>query len=724
MEHFRFDLAAGTLWVYLLCLVAAVAFSVYVYARTNPPLTKRSTVTLMLLRSVGLACLLLLLFEPIVRFIRSDTTSLRIAVAVDVSGSMAISDREGNRATFASQVLQTLRSSLGSDADFFSFDENVRQITGPSIDSLTFSGYRTDVAHAISGISNRFGQGTYGGVILVTDGNHNTDGVPVHVAEGSGLGVYSVGIGDTVPPRDIRASSLLVSGIAILGEPLPVTLEITQSNVDDGDVTVVLEDNGVEVARESVPVRRGIEKQSVTFTWTPKYDGIRKIGARISPVDREFTSRNNAIQDFVTVRKDKRRVVIVAGAPSADVAFVKAAFSKDPSVTVQTFVQKQGAEFYEGALPANAFDDVEAIVLIGFPTSSSPRDVIDRIGAACVKGRSMLFIPSLQTDYSKLGPFEKVLPFRVGGSRPQEFLVTPDVSRSASSDPILKLQGTEADMDVWNKLPPIYRTETFVEPAVGAVTLATIRVGNAPLDEPLLIKREEGGMRSLALLGYGIYRWKLMGEGPATSRGVSTVDVLQTFLTNSLKWLSVRDDSKRVKIRSTHPFYAAGEHVGIVASIQDQTFAVVDDAEVKVSIVGASQKREIVLAAQGSGRYAFDVGALVPGDYSYSGTATRRGSVIGIDNGRFSVGDLGLEAGAATQNVELLQSLARRTGAISVSHNKLDDLLQAIKSDPRFQPVARSTERELPLYHLPWLIVVGILAFSSEWFLRKRRGLV
>ncbi|MCX6140414.1 MAG: VWA domain-containing protein [Candidatus Kapabacteria bacterium] len=724
MEHFRFDLVAGPWWAYALCLAAALAISVFAYQRTNPPLTARSKYTLILLRSLGLACLIILLYEPIIRFIRSETTSLRVAVAVDVSSSMSITDKEGSRAQATQEVLQRLRSSLDDNVDFYAFDESLHQLSDLSIDSLRFNGFRTDIARAISGISNQVGARNYGGVVLITDGNHNADDAPIHTAEGSGLGVYSVGIGDTVPPRDIRASSILVSGIAVMGVPLPVTLEITQSNLDDGDVVVVFEDNGVEIARESVPVRRGVGKQSVTITWTPKYDGIRKVGIRILPVDGEFTSRNNAIQDFVTVRKDKRRVVLFAGAPSADVSFVKAAISKDPSVTVLTFIQKQGSEFYEGILPANVLDDVEAVILIGFPTSSSPRDVIERIGSACAKGRSLLFIPSLQTDYSKLGPFEKVLPFRVGGSRPQEFLVTPDVSRSASSDPILKLQGTEADMDLWNMLPPIYRTETFVEPAAGAVTLATIRVGSAPLDEPLLIKKEEGNIRSLALMGYGIYRWRLMGGGPAASRGVSTVDVLGTFLTNSLKWLSVRDDSKRVRIRSTHAFYAAGESVGIIASVQDQTYAVVDDADVKVVIAGASQKREIVLTSQGSGRYAFDIGPLVPGDYAYTGTVTRRGAQIGTDIGRFTVGDLGLEASASTRNVELLQSLAHRTGALSVSKNGVDELLRVLRSDPRFQPIARTIERELPLYHLPWLTLFAVLSFSAEWFLRKRRGLV
>lgn len=725
MEHFRFDLAAGPWWMYMLLVLAAITLAAITYTRTNPPLSTPWRMIFVSLRTVGLACLLLLLFEPLIRLVRSETTTPRVAIALDVSRSMTIKDLSGDRANVARNIVQSLRDGFGDDAELFFFDDGLREAGEIPSDSIRFHGFRTNIANAISGVSNRsLDAASYGAVILVSDGNHNAEDVPVYVAERSGLGVYSIGVGDTVPPKDIHAASILVNGIAVVGEPLPVTVEILQTNMEDQDVEVIFEDNSKEVGRERISLRRGIGKQSITFVWTPTADGIRKVSARVAPVQGEFTQRNNLVQDFVSVRKDKRRVVIIAGSPSPDVTFVKSALAHDPSVTIQTFIQKQGAEFYEGAFPANALDDVEAVVLIGYPTQSSSRDVIERIASACAKGRSLMFIPSLQTDYTKLGPFEKVLPFRVGGSRPQEFLVTPDVSRGASADPIIKLSGTESDMAVWNNLPPIYRTETFVEPTPGAVTLATIRVGNAPLDEPLLMKREDGNIRSLALLGYGIYRWKLMGDGPAASRGGAVTDVLQTFMGNSLKWLSVRDDAKRIRIRSTHPFYAAGEHVGFNASVQDQTFAPVDDAEVKVVVEGASGRRDVILTGQGNGRYAFDIGSLAPGDYSYNGVVTSRGIQIGVDKGRFTVGDLGIEEGASTRNSSLLQTLALRTGGMAASAPNINELIAAVRADPRLRPVARTHEREFPLYHLPWLIMAGIGAFALEWFLRKRRGLV
>nr|MBP6509885.1 hypothetical protein [Candidatus Kapabacteria bacterium] len=113
MEHIRFDLAAGPWWVYILLVLVAATLAVVTYARTNPPLTPLSKGLLIALRTFGLACLLLVLFEPLLRFVRSETSTPRVAIALDVSASMAISDRARDRAQLARSALDQLHNGLG-----------------------------------------------------------------------------------------------------------------------------------------------------------------------------------------------------------------------------------------------------------------------------------------------------------------------------------------------------------------------------------------------------------------------------------------------------------------------------------------------------------------------------------------------------------------------------------------------------------------------------------
>lgn len=709
--------------MYAILFAVACGLSYLAYNSTTPPLSGRSRAALGMLRAIGLMCLLLMLFEPLIRFTRSWEERPRTAILLDVSKSMRSNSGGLVNTENARDIVRKLLSTSAIHADVFFFDGGTHEASASDIDTVNFQGYRTDLTSAIRNIANRTSEIDYRSIVIISDGNHNGDEAPVYQAERSGMAIYGIAIGDTAALKDIRAVGLITPAIAVVGQPVSLSFEFNQTKMGAGTATVVFDDNGTEFGRLEVAINPSQQRYTVHSPWTPASEGIRKVTARILPLDGELATNNNLVQEFVPVRKNKRRVVLFAGSPSPDVAFVKQALLSDPSIQVNTFVEKAPGVFYEGDPGTSAFDNVEAIVFIGFPTASSPTSVLDRCAQALARGKSLLFISSLQTDYRRLGPFKDALPFVMRSSQPQEMMVTPDVGVGSISDPIMKLSGNESDAVVWNRLPPIYRTETFVDPLPDAVVLATIRVGSAPLRDPLILRRESSNTRSVAVLGYGIYRWKLLAEGPAVSRGSEVTDVLQKLISNSITWLSLRDDGKRVRIRTSHRVYAAGEPVVVYGSVLDGSLSPVDNAEVRAEIVGVGIRKDVVLSALGGGRYTYTVGPLAPGDYVLNGLARLQALQLGVDEGRFTVTEASVEDRNEPTNVQLLTTLSLRTGAITVFPSGIDSLVDHIKTDARLQPVARSAEWELALYHLPWLVALAITCFGLEWYYRKKRGL-
>ncbi len=723
MESLRFDLAGGPWYIYAVFAVLAIAISAYLYRVTIPPVDRRTRLALVFLRSIGLMALILLLYEPLVRFRRSDTIVPRIAVAVDVSRSMSMRDRSRDRASDLRGIVERVTDRLGDAADVYVFDESLRTLTG-DIDTLQISGFRTDIGAVVRKLANAGQVVDYGAILVISDGNHNSGEQPVYSAERSGLAVYTLGVGDSVPPADVRLIAVTSPGVGVVNEPLPVSIDIEQAFIADRTATVVISDNGTDVARLPLALRQSVPRYQLSYQWTPSSEGVHLLTARVVDAGSEFTQKNNAAQTSVRVRKNKKRIVLFAGAPSPDVSFIRTAIEQDPSLQLSTFIHRQGTAYYEGAPNSSDLADATSIIMIGFPTSYTPKSVIDDIAARCRRGASLLFIASAATDYGKLGSLAESLPFRVSSNRPVEVSVTADVSSVATADPLMRLTGGDEDESVWNNLPPIFRTELFAEPVAGSTVLARLKVGSTPIDEPLIIKRDIGQTRSLAILGHGIYRWRLLGQGPAQARGSSVTDVLQTFTTNTMKWLSVRDDERRVQIRSTHEAYVVGETVAFVGSVYDQTYSAVDDAEVRVVLEGTGPQRTIELAPKGAGQYAASIGSLPPGRYSFSAAATSRAGTIGRDQGTFTVSEIGLEEQTTTMNASLLRVLAQRTGARFAGVDSVESMVDALLRDPRLRPEVRTSERELPLHHLPWIVAVAITAFALEWFLRKRRGLV
>ena len=721
MEHFQFFFATGSWWLITLVVIVAAAISWLTYTRTTPQQTPASRVLLAGLRTVGIVFLALSLFEPVLRLVRSETERPGVVVAIDESASMGLEDASGLRRQQRDAIIDLLRDRAEDTWSFVGFAENVREAT--SSDTFSIDGSRSDLSRVLQWSSNVPADERPGTILIVSDGQINAGESPIGAATTLGLGVYAIGIGDTVMPTDASVSGILVPGVTVVDDPTPVSVVISSRGYAGQPAQLVLMEEDRVVDQDTILLPIDGVRTTAEFLWTPAQTGERKLTVRLTPLDGEATTANNLTRDYVDVRKAKRVVYLVAGAPSPDVSFVIRALEKDPNVDVRTSIQKRGGEWYDQQPTPASIAEAELCVVIGFPIASSPRDAVAAVADAARRGTGLLFIPSRDVEYSRLGPLEDYLPFSVAASRPTEFRATPDVQRGTTADPILKITGTELDQELWNTLPPIYRTETFVTPRSGATILATLKVNNVPLAEPLVMKREVERRRSIAVMGYGLYRWELLGEGPQASRGEQPVEVFASFVGNAASWLAVKDDERRVEIRSSREFYGAGEHVVFQATVLDESLAPVDDADVRVTLDDSS-RREIVLAPIGGGRYRTDAGLLPPGDYRYQGLAARQRTSIGTDNGRFSVGDLSLEDAALTMNDDLLSGLALTTGGQFGTADQAESIVEALLADPRLRPVATTKESDTTLWHTPWPLVIALSAFSLEWFTRKRRGLV
>jgi hypothetical protein len=236
--------------------------------------------------------------------------------------------------------------------------------------------------------------------------------------------------------------------------------------------------------------------------------------------------------------------------------------------------------------------------------------------------------------------------------------------------------------------------------------------------------RTFAGNRSLAVLGYGIYRWKLLGMAPDIARGSSeSPDILSSFIDQSIQWIGASEKEKLVKIRSSRKFYIGGEKVEMIAQVYNASLDPVDDATVSVNISGPGTKREIRLANMGAGRYSASISSLPAGDYFYQGSASK-GGVLGKDDGRFSIGAESAEYLNLKMNAPLLRSMAEITGGKFYTPNTVSGFIEDLKKHPRFNQTTIVRESEIALWNNLWLLMIAISAFAIEWFLRKRSGLI
>lgn len=725
MTSYTFGLGAPW-WFLALCIVLALGLSLWVYRVTVPPISPVRKGILITLRTLALALLFLILFEPILNLVRVSEEPPRVAVLLDNSQSMRMTDASVDRKAEYDKVLRSLDLSVfGDNAQVFSFDESASYIHPFAPDSLQLAGQMTNISKAFATIFTDAERNNVRAVLLVSDGAFNAGENPLYNAELLGRPVFTLGIGDSTEPKDISVQSLITNEVAYVNTPIPVNITIKSSGFEQGELKVELKDNGTKVAEQTVNVRSGSQTYPFVFEYKPAQEGVRKLTAEVSSLTGELTTKNNSVSEFVKVLKNKRSIVLLAGAPSPDVSFLHTVLSEDPNISIEMFVQKKGAEFYDKLPTAQAIGNAEALVLVGFPVATTPATVIDLVKKAAEGGKPLFFIASQQVDYAKLKALEPYLPFTVTSSRPQELLVMADVRQQALAHPSMKITGGDSDVNAWNQLPPIFRTETFVRPKPEAEVLSTLRVNNAPLNEPLLLARSLQNKRSFAIMGYGLFRWKLLGYAAETAKGHSDApDVFSTFFRNSLRWLTTQEQGKLVRIRTTKKMYANGEKVELVGQVYDASYSPVDNADVRVKITGSGEPRDVVLTSLGGGRYTASVEGLPSGDYAFAGTASIGNEPYGSDNGRFSIGDMNIEYFNPRMNAQLLRAISERTGGKFYTAATMASAIDDIKNARGFATRPITEKSEYLLWNFVWILGVAIVLFALEWFIRKRGGMV
>ena len=708
-------------------LASAFGASIWYYRVTQPPISGARRALLVLLRSLGLALLIITLFEPLLTLLRSSSDRPRLRVLIDQSTSMVQRDaRRDRRNDVRTALVKSQWSELGNDVSVLGFDETVRSLPSQQTGEWKWNGQRTDIDRALRYVQEHAEVDNTQAVLLVTDGAYTSGANPLIAAEQLGKPVYVIGIGDTANAKDVSVSSIVTNDIGFVNATLPVQVTMNTHGYTNSDVRLTLLDNNIPVESLTLPIRQEGSLLSHMFPYTTSVAGVHKLTVRVDTKEGELTEKNNAIDEFVTIKDDKRKVLIVAGSPSPDVAFIRSTFEAMQGVSVKSIIQKSGSEVYDDAGSQIAIREADLVAFVGFPVASTSASLMRTLVAEITKSRKpLLFVASQNCDYTKLREFETLLPFTVQSSRSQEFAVTMDVASQDASNALLRVSGTTDDADVWNSLPPIFRTETFVRVKPESQVVAGLKVNNVPLGEPLIVTRNVDRSKCIAVLGYGLFRWRLLGTGLDKTRGASNpTDVLSVLLSNSTKWLSSDDDERKVRIRTSRSFYAGGETVSFQAQVYNDAMVPVEDASVTIALAAGTQQRTITLTPAGNGQYTSTVEGLPPGDYSFNGTAVKDSRSLGKDAGRFSIGNLPLEFQNLRLNESLLRAIAQRSGGKYYTVDNAESFLNDLRANESFVPRSITRSTEWNLSSMAELLALALLCFAAEWFLRKRTGMI
>lgn len=711
-------------WFALLCLLAsAAAFSFWTYRTTIPPISRGKRMLLIALRAAALWLILLLIAEPLLRLTHMTARRPVIALVADNTLSMTLNDGKGSREAHLRAIFSDPAwERLSRDAMIERY-AIAPELTRVSADSLALKGVSTDIASALAHLLEQQSQAP-AAIVLLSDGNYNTGSNPLTVAERSNVPIFTVGIGDSSEQKDASVSKVTGNSIAYVESTVPVDAVIKVSGYTSLPLRVELLEDGRPIDTQTLTTAPSTEasEYQLRFSYVPKSEGTKKLTVRIGALAQEETEKNNSRSFIMKVLKNKFRILVLAGAPSADVAAMMQMLEGDKNSEPSVFYQMPDghlrAEKTTAAFPAAAAA-ADCLVLVGFPTSpTTPQTMQTVLSTVGSRNVPLFFIAGRTIDLMKLRQLEPILPFTVAGSRIDEQQVVASIPASQQSN---ELVNAGQSAMTWEKLPPIYSTLGVFKAKPEAAVLATMKMQGVALSAPLIVSRSVGSQKSIAILGYGVDRWKLMaGASPETQQ------FFDSWFSTASRWLAVREEDKRLRVDPEKELFSQGEPVQFTGQAYTETLDPLENADIRLEALdlGTRQKFETSLHSIGAGRYDGSLTGLPEGEYAFTATAQFSSQTIGTVHGRFSVGEQSLEFSDTKLNSTLMRQIASLSGGTYADMDAVGMLQDRLKQSPALKPEEKASVRDVDMWNAPMLFFVIIIMAGTEWFIRKRSGMV
>ncbi len=705
-------------------LIAAAAMAAVLaliaYRTTVPPVSRTRRSVLASLRGLGLFLLFLLIGEPLATLIHRSDEPPAVLFLLDNSQSMAIRDRSGDRRQELRRVLESdaVRTLASAGAVVVRFDRTVRPMTTVSPDSLTLQGSLTDIAGAIRAVHPLVETRNIRAVVLVSDGVVTEGATPVYDAEASGLPFFTVGIGDSLEQKDLIVRSVLTNEITYAGNRVPVQVTLHSAGYAGDRVEVRLRAGDATVDHATVTLDAGSRDYRVPLSFVAQGEGKQKLSVEVSDLPGELTTANNRAVTFIRILKSRMNVALLTGPPSEDVAFIRRSLTADPNVALQVVTLARGGVFPGETLTPAMLDTMDCLVLAGLPIAETPAATIALVRQAAERGLPLLFLASRTIDPQKMQLLAPVLPVTLEQPLTNElpvFVSVPDRQRESA---IMRV-ADDGGSDVWETLPPVFRWQAGYRAKVESDVLAFVRFQRTTLRDPLIVSRSVNRQKSLAVTAYGLWRWDMLADTPP-----SATPVLDAFIANSVRWLTTREEDRRVRVQPVREQVTSADPVEFTGQVYDESYRPVDDAQVTVTLRAGGRTIPVALTSAGDGRYAGSSDPLPEGDYTFTATASVGSRTVGEDRGAFSVGGVNAEFLETRMDRGLLEQLAAHTGGRYYDPGSLGNLPRDIRALPSFTARERARTSELALWSSPWMLLIVVLLFASEWLLRKLWGMI
>jgi len=706
--------------------ILALLFAILTYRHTFPPLSKRKKALLLGLRIIALFSLFLVLSEPILTIARRHVQKPFIALLLDTSRSMDLKGIDIKRIEELQNLLKNdIFEKISSEAELKSFGFADSLIPLDLKERLPDSlGDATAIGEAIELTEEKLKEKNLVGIVILSDGANNLGKDPVLVARSSNIPIYTCGVGEYIPPKDISLERIIYNDIAYVGDQIPIQVDISQTGFDQLKIPVSIKEKKSTLTQQNLSLGKSGATQTVDLTITPEEAGLHQYDLTIPVLKEESIKENNRRSFTIKVLKSKIKILLITGSLNWEYTFLKRTLERDKNINLQTLVYGKKRQpilgrFPQGEKQLSSFDILIFIDPPRFILKGHKKEIEDFVKSF---GGSALFLLGKEfMDTHGFMEISSLLPFNPSG---KSITFSPanlnlKLTEEGKLHPVTRLvENIEENENIWSDLPPFLGVAVLGSVTKDANNLAGFRNPlNPDIFSPGIVVRNYGKGKVMAITVTPFWRWDFLLWGIGKDS-----QIYQTFWNNSVRWLVVREDMDLINVFTDKKIYKGGEKIAFKAKIFDQNYQKIGDASVVVNIKGdALPDSEVVNLSLGElGDYTATLRALPPGKYLFKGEVFRNGKKLGTKKGEFLVEEYSVEDSDLKTDFDLLKRIAEVSGGKYYEKDQIENLT----GDLKLVEKEEQKKKEIQLWNHPLLLAIFVLCLSIEWAIRKRSQLL
>ena len=745
-------LGAWPKWV-LVLLIAATALGLAWLIRSHlkkaaPILQSWRAWVIWGLQTLLAALILVLLWQPAITVAELKPQQNIIAVLVDDSRSMGISE---NGSTRQAQAVDALQNGVlaGLNRSFQTRLYRVDAVPAriDNLKDLQTGAPSTRIGDSLKQLSEETSDLPIGAVVLLSDGDDNTGGIDadaISALRARHIPVHTVGFGRERAQHDVELEDAVIAPRALADSRIAAKITLHQRGYAGAKINLTVRDvstaQAKPLAARTITLGSDGNLQTETLMFNIGGAGAKTLQIAAAALPGEENTANNTLTRVVNVGSDPRRILYVEGEPRWEYKFIREAEEDDRMVqivsmdrTSQNKIYRQGIsdpkELADGfpSRPEDLFNYQGLIigsVEAGYFTPGQQeliREFVDRRGGGLLfLGGQFALADGGWNATSLTDLFPTMLPTQAGTfhreADPKNGAshTTAELAPAGVDSIITRLvDDPAANAARWKALPYLMDYEDPGAPKPGATVLANMITPEGG-KLPLLITESFGRGRTAIMATGGSWRWQMSSPLGDTAHNL--------FWQQLLRWV-VSDTPGRVSASVPAQMLLDNGTVNLTAEVRDQQYNPAPDAKVEAHILGptgVSALVEMTPVPDNPGRFQAAWSAPKVGAYLTEVTAQRAGKELGRDVLTFQRMDGVAENFHTEQNRELLERLANQTGG---QYWKPADLGKLSSRIPLSE--AGVTMRETrDLWDLPLVFLVLLTLRFSEWWLRRKWGIV